>query len=298
MATGTLPTEEIIPLTLDGYAYTGRVVYQPNASLAPVVFIGGAFQQQDAWGRMEWGCLEAATMISVDLPSWGNADRLPAEYDFGFLSAALAQLVDKVTPAPVNLVGASYGSPVAYQWACDYPERVERLALVGAASDLPAATRAFFGESVGLAEQGEMALFAQRVLDGMVCRTPGRTVKRQTAVVRYVSRMLHSLSTAELVKVCDNTRRLLDHMPPLEGPPVRMPVLVAVGEHDNVTPPSLGRELAAACLDARFITLEEADHLVHLERPDELLDLLLRFFGGESLDGLDYCSSVEYLTAQ
>jgi pimeloyl-ACP methyl ester carboxylesterase len=286
-------SEEIIPLTFDGYSYSGRVVHQPNARLAPIVLIGGAFQYQHSWGRLERGFLPAASVITVDLPGWGGAQRLPAEHGFGFLSAAVDQLLSKVTSSTVNVVGTSYGGAVAQRWVQDHPAQAERLALIGTSRRLTAATRRSTERSIQLVRDDHRAEFVRTVLEGMMCLSPHVTIARRAAVTRCMTRALSTLSADDLTKYCDNSRRLLASMPMRDGPPPRVPVLVATGQHDPLSTPALSREIAARCPDARFTTLLGADHLVHLERPEELVDLLLRFFADEPLDDLAHCTPVE-----
>ncbi|GAA2724245.1 MULTISPECIES: alpha/beta hydrolase [Streptomyces] len=294
MPTRTALLEEVIPLTLDGYAYSGRVVHQPGARLAPIVFVGGAFQYQNAWGRLEQGCRQAASVITVDLPGWGGADRLPAHYGFDFLAEALDQLLEKVAPSPVNVLGTSYGTAVAYEWARAHPGRAERLALVGTMSHLTPRVRATVEQTVRLAEEGRRSEFAQCVIEGMMCTSPRVTVSRRPTVVRCLNRALHEMSDEDLRKFRDNSERLLARSTLPGGSAVRVPALVVTGEHDPLSTPALGRQAAARLADARFTTLRNADHLVHLECPGELVDLLLRFFSGDCLDGLEYCRPVEY----
>ncbi|MEU2512348.1 alpha/beta fold hydrolase [Streptomyces syringium] len=295
MTTHTAFREEVIPLSCDGYAYSGRIVHQPNARMAPIVLVGGAFQHQGAWGRVEQFLLEAASVITVDLPGWGAADPLPARYGFDFLTRALDRFLSEVAPAPVNVVGTSYGSAIAYRWVQRHPERAERLALIGTMAHLTDHVRARVERLLRLGEQGRRAEFETGVLDSMVCSSPLVTVSRRPTVVRCLSRALAELSAQDIAKFLDNTRRLLDHPDTPGGPTVRVPVLVATGEHDPLTTPALSREAAHLCADARFTTLKDADHLVHLERPTETVDLVARFFAGESLSGLDYCHPVEYI---
>ncbi len=61
-----------------------------------------------------------------------------------------------------------------------------------------------------------------------------------------------------------------------------MPTLVIVGEHDRVTPPASGVELAAALPEGRFLLLEGAGHIAMLERPVEL-DREIRSFARKAL---------------
>lgn len=295
MTTLTAVREEIIPLTYGGYAYDGRIVHRPDATMAPVVLVGGAFQHKTAWGRVEQGILEAASVITLDLPGAGTADRLPAEHGFDFLTGALDHLLATITAEPVNIVGASYGSAVAYRWVRSHPERAERLVLLGTMAQMTDHVRACIGRTLSLAQQGRRAEFVSSVIDAMVCSEPGTTVARRAAVVRCLSSAVNGLSADEIVKYLDNSQRLLDYSDDEDGSVVTVPVLVATGEHDPLTTPQLSRQAATLCMDARFTTLKAADHMVHLERPTEVVDLVLRFFTGQSLAGLDYCHPVEHL---
>lgn len=292
--------EEVVPLTLGGYAYSGRIVHQPAARLDPIVFVGGAFQYQNAWGRLEKGCLDAASVLTVDLPGMGAADRLPARYGFGFLANALDQFVAKAAPGRVNVLGTSYGSVVAQRWVREHPERVARLALVGAVARLTERVRAQTEHTLRLAAQGRRDDFARYVLESLTCASTQVTVTRRQTVLRCLSLALRGMSADDLAKYRENSLRLLADPdlagapgPGTGGPPLRRPVLVTTGEHDPLSTPALGVEAAARFHDGRFAALRDADHLVHLECPAQLVDLLLRFFSGQPLDGLDYCELLE-----
>jgi pimeloyl-ACP methyl ester carboxylesterase len=74
-----------------------------------------------------------------------------------------------------------------------------------------------------------------------------------------------------------------------------VPTLFTTGEHDTLTPPELCRELAFTCPESWYVELARADHLIHLERPAQLVDLMVRFFDREPLDDLPYATVVEDL---
>ena len=58
---------------------------------------------------------------------------------------------------------------------------------------------------------------------------------------------------------------------------IAVPTLVVTGEEDKLTGPDEGRELAAGIPGARFLLVEQAGHLVNLERPDVVNEALLDF---------------------
>ncbi|MEU0933040.1 MULTISPECIES: alpha/beta hydrolase [unclassified Embleya] len=296
MGSRTAGREELVRLGYRGFAYKARIVHQPNPRIAPVVLLGGAFQQRTAWGRIEQGLRPAATVITMDLPGAGDADRLPADYGFDFLTGAFDHLLGTVAAGRVNVVGASYGSAVAHRWVQLNPERVDRILLIGTMSGMTEHVRAAFRRTADLAEQGRRGEFVDSVLESLLCSDPNAAVARQATVARCLSRLLNALSDGDVARYLDNTHRLLRHDPDPGGATVTTPVLITTGEHDPLTTPRLSREAAARYANAHFTTIKGADHLVHLERPTELVDLGLRYFSGRPLTGLDYCHPVEHLT--
>ena len=54
-----------------------------------------------------------------------------------------------------------------------------------------------------------------------------------------------------------------------------VPTTVVVGSRDILTPPRLGRGLAAAIPGARLIELPGAGHMLPYEEPDRLAEIIL-----------------------
>jgi pimeloyl-[acyl-carrier protein] methyl ester esterase len=67
-------------------------------------------------------------------------------------------------------------------------------------------------------------------------------------------------------------------------PHVMLPALVIAGDHDRLTPPGAGRELAVQLPMARFRCVERSGHAPFLSHPDEVLaevrGFLVRHTGG------------------
>ena len=58
---------------------------------------------------------------------------------------------------------------------------------------------------------------------------------------------------------------------------IGVPTLVVHGEEDEIIGSEVGRELAAAIPDARFLLVERAGHLANLEQPEVVNEALLDF---------------------
>jgi len=59
---------------------------------------------------------------------------------------------------------------------------------------------------------------------------------------------------------------------------VRIPLLIAAGEHDALTPPQVARRMAAEIPGARLEVIPDAGHMTPLENPAHVARVLSRFF--------------------
>ncbi|MEU7513771.1 alpha/beta hydrolase [Streptomyces sp. NPDC042898] len=286
-----LSFEEFVVSAFGGYKSEGRTLWHRDPSAGTVVLIGGALQRKTAWGRFEAVLAQRFHVFTVDLPGWGDADTLPASYGVDFLAAALHDLLGAAGHRRVHVLGASYGSGIAYRYAQTYPEAVRSLTLAGPLLWVPDEVRENLGRSVHLLEGERMEEFAELSAGTILRSRPGAKVTRQSAVRRILHSMFRGIDDADGRKYRNNTLRVLRQAPSPQ-PPISAPVLVTTGEHDLFTPPDLCREVASLCPDVRFTLMYDADHAMHLELPDQAGDLLTRFASGESLDGLAYCHPV------
>ncbi|MFE7583734.1 alpha/beta fold hydrolase [Streptomyces gardneri] len=285
--------ERVRHLTYDGFGYRCRIVENAAPVTEPVVVLGGAFQDMYAYQRLEARWAASATVVSVDLPGSGAADVLPASYGFDFLTGALADLLDRLGMRRVNLFGASYAVPIAYGLAQEHPERVARLALVGAAPVYPPEQCAALRGMADALESGDAGAYARMSIAALLSPCE-RDVHKRAVVARVLARTMGSVTQADIPRHLASTHRVID-WPGLRPGGVRdVPALVFTGEHDTLTHPGLGREVAATLAGSVFTLIRGADHLCHLERPLEMSQLLDRFFTDQPLDDLPYLTPLEH----
>lgn len=269
-----------------------------NPITDPIVLVGGAFNRKETWGRFGRALAKRAALVTVDLPGWGDTEVLPATYGVDFLAEALHEVLTAAGHHTVNVFGGSYGSAITYRLAQLYPEQVRRLALFGTMSQIPDHVRPEFLRTIELIRSGRIEEFADCCLQLLMCQDLTLPITNREVVADILRTVFLGATPRDIEKYEQNTLRLLEHDLYLPHPPITGPVLVGVGEHDPLTRPELCRATAVTCPDAWFVQLRDADHSVHLEVPNELSDLMLRFFTDQSLDGLDYCRSVERLTIE
>lgn len=285
---------EITVARYRGFGYDCRTLINPNPDMEPVLLVGGAFQQKAAWGRLEAVLAASASVVTVDLPGWGESDLLPARYGMEFLAEALHHVLELAGHRRVYVFGGSYGGAVAFRLAQRHPEQVLALALMGTGARIVEPLRSRLLHTVALLRADRLDEFADYSVSLLLNRDDAGRITRGPAVRRILSGLFRGISADDGAKFVENTLRLLDHDLHAVHPPVTVPVLLGTGEHDDFTTPQLCRPLAAYCTDVRFTLLRDADHAVHLEVPDALAELLLRFFTGRPLDSLAFCHPIEY----
>lgn len=280
-------------LTFGGFAYTCRIVRQSAPRTAPLLLLGGSSQNRYSWQHHEKWLAPLCTMITVDLPGYGDSDFLPAHYDMGFLADAVQHMLTELEVPQVNLFGGCFGEAVGLRFAQRHPESVRRIVFAAAAMRLP---KLYLEAVPRLSEtlaRGDVAQAADGLVRLFMSNPEAGKVRRHAAVARLLQRQFMNQTPEDIQKAVEHNTRLVTHgcYRPLPVPCV--PSLVFTGEYDTLCTPQMGRELAATMPGALFTTVKEADHLVTVERRQESADLIARFCTDRPVDGLPYCTPIE-----
>ncbi|MEU5257170.1 alpha/beta fold hydrolase [Streptomyces longwoodensis] len=282
-------------LEYEGFRYVCRVATSPAPVTEPLVVIGGMMQDRNSWTSHERPLRAHASVVTVELPGFGAADPLPAEYGYDFLAAALGHLLTELDTGPVNLLGTCYGGAVALRCAQRHPQHVARLMLGAMTGELPASYLEMIPEWRRLVAEDRRAELADSLLSTFVV-APDPRIHRHAAVWRMLNHQFRTQTPDDLAKACAHNARMERHAWRRPEVPAA-PTLVYTGEHDHLTTPAQGLRLARE-LGAPFATLRDADHMFPLEQVAAHVDLIRSFCGDHPLTGLPYLGALEYPEGQ
>jgi 2-hydroxy-6-oxonona-2,4-dienedioate hydrolase len=171
--------------------------------------------------------------------------------------------MDRYDIGSAVMVGGSFGSRVALEFALEFPERVESLVLSGAPGSVTAARRSVkFGGKVTRAIVStafEWVLFDHGLItDDMV-----------TASLESFKDSRRVLSLLRLMKGCES----YDYAAALRR--VSTFVLMIWGADDRISPSELWERLAAEPHHGAFFAIDRCGHTPMIERPEAFNAILL-----------------------
>lgn len=257
---------QFIVMGYPAYAYTGGRAFDP--SLPAIVFIHGAAFDHSVWQwQSRYFAHHGFSVLAVDLPAHGRSPGI-ARTSIGDMADWIGALLEAAGLSRAALVGHSMGSLVALETARRHPQRVSKLAMVGAAIPM-AVGPAFLAAAKDNAPEGfDMEAVWGHARSAVLAASPVPGTYLLGASRRLNARARDGVLYADLC-ACDAYR------PEPGTVPGEYPRLVVAGKRDQMTPFKAGKA-AADALGAKLVALD-AGHSMMSEAPRELLFALRGF---------------------
>jgi pimeloyl-ACP methyl ester carboxylesterase len=267
-------------------ALHGRRVTYAQAGAGPVLLlIHGMAGTHESWEAVIEPLARAHTVIAPDLPGHGSSAPGGGDYSLGALAAGLRDLLGALGHTRATLVGHSLGGGIAMQFAYQFPEATERLALVSSgglgpevspvlrAAALPGADM-FIAATAAPGRAAGSALARGLAAVGLRPSADVAEVARGYASLADRGRRTAFLSTLRAVVGTDGQRvDAADRLYLTEG----IPVLIVWGRHDRIIPVAHGEGAHAAIAGSRLEIFDHAGHMPQLEAPGRFVTVLERF---------------------
>lgn len=273
-----------------------RVDYRTGGEGPVVLLVHGMAGSSATWLPILDRLAPHVTYLAPDLPGHGRSDKPRSDYSLGAHASFLRDLLAALGHDRATVVGQSLGGGIAMQFAYQYPERIERLVLVGAGGlgeEVNAVLRLLALPGVDLA----MPLVFQPIfrdaasaIGSLLSRIGMRPAPATTEMWRaYASLVDPSTRTAFL----HTLRAVID----LRGQRISahdklylaqdLPTLVVWGEEDPIIPVSHAHAAVESLPGSRLELLDGLGHFPHVEDPDRFADVLLDFVASTEPAHLD-----------
>jgi pimeloyl-ACP methyl ester carboxylesterase len=263
-----------------------RVIYRIAGSGPPLVLVHGMVNSSRHWEGVAQRLADSYTVIAPDLIGHGDSATPRGDYSLGAHAASIRDLLAVIGYDRATFVGHSLGGGVALQFFYQFPQRVERLALVSSGG-LGHEVSPLLRSAALPGFKGLLAAAANpRVLEAMRA-AGGRMRERGNSKGAYLQAIVRALRPLERPGAREAFVQTLRAVIDVRGQRVSardrlyilggFPTLVVWGERDNTIPLQHGLEAHQAIPGSRFVTLPRAAHFPHLEDPDGLAAVLREF---------------------
>ena len=260
-----------------------EVFYRAEGEGSAVVLIHGIAGCSATWDAVVPRLAPRHAVIAPDLLGHGESAKPRGDYSLGAYASGVRDLLAVLGHDRVTVVGHSLGGGIAMQFAYQFPERCERLVLVGSGglgkevSPLLRALSAPGAEYV-------LALLLARPLHGFASRvgsTVGRLGIRGDQLMTELWNSYSRLTDARAQRAFFQTiRSVIDPAGQRVSARDRLylaadlPTLIVWGGRDSVIPvehASVAHELIPG---SRLEVFERCGHFVPIEAPERFVDVL------------------------
>ncbi|MFG3251650.1 alpha/beta fold hydrolase [Streptomyces sp. NPDC048187] len=236
----------------------------------PVLILGPSLGTTwHMWDRQVPELAQQWRVFRFDLPGHGGAPAHPAG-SVAELTTRLLATLDGLGVQRFGYAGCAFGGAVGIELALRHPERLASLALIAASPR--------FGTADEFRQRG--VIVRTNGLDPIARSSPerwftGGYAAAQPAITEWAVQMVRTTDPGCYISACE-ALAAFDVRGELGR--VGVPTLVLVGSDDQVTGPAEARTLVAGIPDARLAVVPGASHLVPVEQPAAVTDLLVRHF--------------------
>ncbi len=247
----------------------GRVHYieSNNKGKHPVIFLHGNFAS-DTWYKPTLKLLESTDYygVAVDLPGFAASSKPKREISIENYSKELKNIVNKFGFKKIDLVAHSLGGAVAYRFAIDNKDLVNKLILIDPAP----------GEGLKTPEENYPIL---------------NSYKNNRALLRTsLSKMLYSGDPEKLLDEITDDALLMDERAYTENARalekynyleelknLDIPVLILIGENDLIINEKLLIKTVDVLPEVKVKKVEKVGHAINLENPELFVKILKDF---------------------
>ncbi|VXC94895.1 Alpha/beta hydrolase [Pseudomonas sp. 9AZ] len=254
----------------------------PRDDPAPIVLLHGTSASLHTWEGWVTSLQAKRRVISLDLPGFGLTGPFPdGDYRMSHYSAFLARVLDQLQVPRAVVAGNSFGGQLAWQFALDHPQRVERLVLVDAAGYPRNATSIPIG--FRLAQIPALAplmanLLPRQMIEASIRNVYGDPSKVSDELIdRYYELTLRAGNREALrqrfiqAEAGQGFTRIAE---------LKVPTLIIWGGRDELIPPDNAERFKRDIQGSRLVLFDDLGHVPQEEDPSRTVAVLMGFLEG------------------
>lgn len=245
----------------------------PTGGGDPVLMIHGLGGTSNTWTPLA-SAFQNFTTIRFDLPGSGRSHKVEGPLSIDRFVQACLRVLSSRGVEKAHVIGHSLGTIVSAHLAAREPKVVRSLALFGPLLAPPDPARVNIKARADKA-RGEGVAGMQAIADTLVqASTSAETKAKRFAVVAYVRELQMRQDPDGYARTCE----ALAEAQSANTDAIKCPTILVTGDEDGVAPQTAVRAMSEKIAGSTVEVLRGCGHQTPLEKPDECIDILRRFY--------------------
>jgi len=250
-----------------------RIDYEMYGKGDDVLFIHGFPFSKEMWKPQVEALRDTHRVIVYDVRGHGGSDVGDGQYSIEYFVDDVLGLLDHLGSRNVTAVGLSMGGYIVLRAVERNPDRFRALVLCDTRSEADSNEGKIKRAQHALAVKRDGAEafardFVKAVFYEKTAGTNPQAVQSIRETIGRTSPVAIAGTLLALAARTDTTSFL---------PTIKIPTLILVGQHDNVTPPSASQAMRERIPGAEMHVIPDAAHMSNLENPEEFNRHLRKF---------------------
>jgi len=237
----------------------------------PVLLVHGFPLSHAMWSAQIKALTPAFRMIAPDLRGFGANDAVEGTLSMEQLADDLAAILDALEiDQPITYCGLSMGGYIACDFLRKHADRLQSLILcdtrAGADSEEGIRNRHKLAETV--MTHGSEACSRIMLPNLFAENSDAALVKALRSIINVTAPSTIAAALMGMATRPDSTDML---------PSIKVPTLIIVGEHDNISTASEMRSMSEAIPNCIFKEIADAGHMAPMEQPSDVNNAIVAF---------------------
>jgi len=250
-----------------------KLSFRKLGSGKPLFILHGLFGSSDNWQTLGKQFAEKFTVYFVDQRNHGRSPH-SAEHSYALMSDDLLELINSENLDKVMLMGHSMGGKTAMYFAINHPEKVDKMVVVDISPKKYPVTNQ---DIIDVLEKVNLTIVKSRK---EVEEILSRDIK-DPGTLQFLLKNLYWGDSQKLawrfnLEALKDNIALIGEVTPMPSTPLQMPVLFVKGEKsDHIF--NADKLIPAMFANAKMVTIPDAGHWVHANKPVEFFTLVNDF---------------------
>ena len=240
----------------------------------PLFILHGLFGSSDNWQTLGKKFAENFTVYFIDLRNHGRSPH-STEHTYALMSEDVLELMNDEKLDKAILLGHSMGGKVAMHFAANHPEKVEKIVVVDISPKQYPIVNKDIADALEKVDLNKVT--TRKEVEGILANDV-----RDTGTLQFLLKNLYWDDNQKLawrfnLEALKNSLANVAEPTPIPHKPLSMPILFVKGGKSTYLFKSEQELIDSIFSHSKIISIPEAGHWVHADKPVEFYDVVMEF---------------------